>query len=183
MATDPELYVTLIPCTKYDHERIFRTRSGPHQRIKVSQNSRLTTIAQYVLGLAPSSRGNRPSHISFYAKRGGDHVSLPLCLTLGELFLITNQPRDGELFFSLTEEFVGEVEPMIEKAADIPVGEVEPSPVFHSGLSLLSNSFGMILPNMDSRGDSGGQKGEEGGGETPLDLRNHLEALLAGQPI
>jgi hypothetical protein len=181
MAADGELYVTLLPCTPADQARIFRTNSSTHQRVKVSKNSRLTAIAQYVLGLVPPSR-SQPTSIAFYAKARADLVAVPLCFTVGELFFITNQFRDGEVYYSLIDDPPPPPPPPfveVEQAASSSCESMPP--VFYSGLTLLSNSLGTVLPALNSRGDSFGAKLEEGAAETPINLRNQLEALLAGQ--
>jgi hypothetical protein len=123
-----------------------------------------------------------PTRVIFYTGAGADFVGVPPCLTLGELFFITNQDRSGKVYFSLADDpIVPEVPPSPLPPIELPTSPPSPShmPVFHSGLSLLSNSFGMILPTLDSRGFESRQE-EEGTPETAIDMRNQLEAMLSG---
>jgi hypothetical protein len=175
MTGEGEFYVCLIPCAQSDHERIFRTRTGPHQRIKVSRNSRLTAIAHYIQNLiSPPNR--HPTRVELYTVAGSERLSVPLCLTVGELYYMTNQQGDGELYYSLID---GNSEERERPSSPVCAPS---APVFHSGLSMLSNSFGMALPGIDS--DSFGVgRAEETSGETVVDLKANLEKLLQGQTI
>jgi hypothetical protein len=143
-----EYYVTLIRFTPSDHERIFHTRSGPNQRIKVSTNSRLSTVAEYIVNLAPSLRQSC-TRVALYVSNGQDRMRIPLCLSVAELFFMTDQSREGEVFYAF-------VDPPPIETVELPVrkkpAEAQPTPqphfptavptVYHSGLTMFSNSFG-----------------------------------------
>jgi hypothetical protein len=172
-----DLYVTLTPSGVADQERIFGARCVAPKRIKVSAHSHLTVIGQYVLGLVPSSR-KKPSRVVFYAGIGADRVSVPPCFTLEELFFITNQGTDGEVYYTFIDD------PETESESQPPENTPEPpvfETVFHSGLSLFSNSVGMLRFNLDRRMDSLEGKGDGTGGDMPRSLKNWLEAVLKDQ--
>jgi hypothetical protein len=183
MSSGGEYYVTLIPFTASDHERIFHTRSGPHQRIKVSTNSRLSTVAEYIVNLAPSLRQSRIC-VALYVSNGPNRVRIPLCLSVAELFFMTNQSREGEVFYAFVEPTpIGTVESLVRKeptnAQPMPPSQFPTAvpTVYHSGLTMFSNSFATLPPGHNSavvRMDRA---------ESAVDLRNHLEALLSGQTI
>jgi hypothetical protein len=59
--------------------------------------------------------------------------------------------------------------------------ETDLNPVYVSGLSLLLNAFWLRPPSLESQGTF--DEPDEGTGETPIDLRNQLEALLSGQVL
>jgi hypothetical protein len=82
--------LTVIPCSEMNENQTFLAHSLPRQRIRVSRRSRLVDIAEYLLNLVAST-SVRPSRIVLYAPTETGRVSLPLCLTLDELFFITNR--------------------------------------------------------------------------------------------
>jgi hypothetical protein len=93
-----EHYVMLIRCGEADHERIFHTRTGPHQRIKVSTNSRLSVLADSIVSLVPSVR-HGPLHIILYVNKDQGRIQVPLCVSVTELFFMTNQSRESEVLY------------------------------------------------------------------------------------
>jgi hypothetical protein len=176
MALAGEYYVTLIPCSQTDHERIFHTRTGPHQRIKVSTNSRLSTIADYIVSLVPSLR-QRPFNIALYVNSDQGRIRVPLCLSVAELFFMTNQSHEGGVFYSFVDPPAApplEITPRERTADQTPFSP----PVYHSGLSMFSNSFGSLVPSQDS-----GAASHCDDSESSVGLREHLESLLSGHPI
>jgi hypothetical protein len=176
MALAGEYYVTLTPCSQADHERIFHTRTGPHQRIKVSTNSRLSTIADYIVSLVPSLR-QRPFHIALYVNSDQGRICVPLCLSVAELFFMTNQSREGDVFYSFVDLPAAPAPEIPPRDAPIDQTPFSP-PVYHSGLSMFSNSFGSPFPSHDS-----GPTSHREDTESSVDLREHLESLLSGQTI
>jgi hypothetical protein len=173
MALVGEYYVTLIPCSQADHERIFHTRTGPHQRIKVSTNSRLSTIADYIVSLVPSLH-QRPFHIALYVKSDEGRVRVPLCLSVAELFFMTNQSREGGVFYSFVDLPAAPWPEVAPRESSVDQTPFSP-PVYHSGLSMFSNSFGSLFSSHDS-----GSASHRDDGESSVDLREHLESLLSG---
>jgi hypothetical protein len=183
---DGDCYITLLPYAISDHERIFKSKTGPHQRIKVSGSSTLGNISNYALAMAGRTR-NPGTHIALYVQNGTERLSLPLSLSVGEFLSITNQTKEGSVYYS----FVDPPEswtppppaPQRERPPPPPSGnkDAHSAPVFtppyHSGISMLSNSFGSALHNSDSRGES---QPSADATETSGDLRRQLEALLSG---
>jgi hypothetical protein len=113
-------------------------------------------------------------------------MRIPLCLSVAELFFMTNQSREGEVFYAFFDPPPIETieSPVRKKPADgqpMPPQFLTAVPtVYHSGLTMFSNSFG----NLPQGHDSGGVRMDDGPGpESSVDLRNHLEALLSGQTI
>jgi hypothetical protein len=176
-----DCFITLLPFSVLDHERVFRTKTGPQQRIKVSASSTLASIASYILNLSVTPRGP-DTYVKLYVENGAGRLSLPLSLSVGEFLSIANRGKEGALYYFFAEEHTQNPEPI--PAADLRI--VNPSihstpvypPVYHSGISMFSNSFGRSLPNHDSRGDAG-LIADEG----TVDLRRHLEALLSASSI
>jgi hypothetical protein len=182
---------------------VTKAKHNPVQRIKVSQRTLLGAIANYVQRLAGPDM-NYP--ISLHATYRTETVQLPLSLSIAEFFFFTNQRGQADLRYTFSDRISGanrqselrqppklrgrknqELQtpnvvmypsPLHEKASSIPqpVGGV-----FHSGLSLFSNSFGFLPSSMDGLGaksDGAKSESEQSTTEDVVSLRKGLEAEL-----
>jgi hypothetical protein len=182
-----DCYITLLPYSVSDHERIFKTKTGPQQRIKVTATSTLANVATYVLNLATNSRTST-TYVKLFVDNGSERLGLPFSLSVGEFLCISNRTREGAVYYLFVDEQTREPprkpdqHPVPEKHIP-PEPELPSSPVFtpvyHSGISMFSNSFGRSLPAYDSRGEAP-TLAHEATMASAVDLRRQLEALLSG---
>jgi hypothetical protein len=145
MAVAQEYYLTLILCNQTHHVRIFHTRTGLHQRIKISTNSRLSTIADYIIS-SVSSLHQRSFHISLDVNSDQGRIQV---LSVAKLLFMTNQSREGEIFYSFVDSLAAPPPEIALRERAVNQTSFSP-PVYHSGLLMFSNSFGSLFPSHDS---------------------------------
>lgn len=196
-----EVYIQIFPLWNSDHKRIYRNKSNPVQRIKVSNNTTLYVIASYIHRLAGPDA--RDTTVCLYVRYGAEAIQLPLSITTAEFLLMTDQDKQGEIRYSFVSQAPPEpirkplpppklrkekpkvppvpaypepVEKKVEKSPIIPLAE-SPNPLLYTGFSLFSNSFGVFPPTLDSAGFDK-SAGPPGG---TISLRKELEQILSLQ--
>ncbi|OHT00422.1 hypothetical protein TRFO_32927 [Tritrichomonas foetus] len=97
-----ELYVQIVPLTNADHKKISRNKNNPLQRIKVSNNTTLLTIASYIQRLTGASSQSQFS-VSLHVPFKNACVQLPLSMSVADFLLITSQEKQGELRYKFSK--------------------------------------------------------------------------------
>jgi hypothetical protein len=105
------------------------------------------------------------------------NIQVPLCLSVTELFFMTNQSREGEVFYSFVDSPVAPLPEIAPRERAVNQTPFSPH-VYHGGLLRFLNSFGSHFPFHDS--GSGSHCGDD---ESSVGLREHLESLLSGHRI
>lgn len=207
---EEDQYIKIIPLKEIDYQKIHKKKNiNPLQKIKVSNNTPLSTLSNYIQKFTKADQGN--ISVSLYAPCNPDCIQLPLSLTISEYVLITGKdevrysfitknPDSGECkdepttagvevgqkiqkndtpFKTCNSNIGYPMPPMFQDAApstgfiqhneDSQIG-----PLFHSGFSIFSNSFGPYLSNIDTTYTNTEPK------ETtePISLRKDLEQIL-----
>jgi hypothetical protein len=196
-------WVQAIPLQNSDHERIARQNRNPLQQIKVTDNMRLSTIADYLKGLggADPTKGT----VGLYANYHSKHLQLPLAMPVAEFFFVTGQEDQGEVRYSFLDEqtaagparppsphAIFEARPppppaerpryplpSIARTQSFPLAPLHTSDslelIFHSGFLMFSNSFGRLPPSLEP---SATHQPEARDGEV-ISLRRSLEMEIA----
>ena len=94
-----EQYIKILPLKNVDHKRITRNKNNPLQRIKVSNNTHLYSISNYIQHLANVDSNN--FNVCLYAPHPNSCVQLPLSLSISEYLLITEQ---GEIRYTFIDK-------------------------------------------------------------------------------
>jgi hypothetical protein len=108
MSQNNDFHIKLTPCQSSDSARFRQQKLHSLPEMKVSYGSRLTSVSAFLLNEIPPGLP-KPSEIILYIKRGNDRIVVPQCLTIGELFFMTNQGQKGEIFYSVIDEPEGEM--------------------------------------------------------------------------
>ena len=134
-ASETAFYLSLNPISVSDYERIFMARSGPKLRIRLSMQSTLEMVATNLVDRALAARRDGGLRVELFVKSRAEYVKLPLCLAVSEYLAMTNQGREGNVWYRCKDD------------RESRVAHSQPEPlVFHSGLSMYSNSFGAVVP-------------------------------------
>jgi hypothetical protein len=188
----PELYIKMSPLRSCDHRQISRYKHNPLQRIKVSNATKLLTVASYLQRLAIT---NTP--VVLHAPYRSGNVQVPLSMSVAELLFITNQHDTCELRYSFIDSVV--ISPPsvdIHQPPKLRHRQTYPSPTpkpiekfpvlsipfsdsiesINSGLSLFSNSF---PPSLDSRWLLHAKDAKEPPVADVISLRKNLELEIA----
>jgi hypothetical protein len=190
-----ELSLQIVPLKNADHKRVSRHKNNPLQRIKVSDRTSLLTIAGYIRRLAGAEADGAP--VALYASYRGEPLQVPLSMSVGQYLIVTNQDGHGEVRYAFADARPGagapaaRPRPRQEPLPELPrypppplLGRARPlappplhpadsfAAIFHSGFSLLSNSFGGFLPSIDA-----GPPGQAADGKVDdaISLRQNLE--------
>ena len=159
-ASETAFYLSLNPISVSDYERIFMARSGPKLRIRLSMQSTLEMVATNLVDRALAARRDGGLRVELFVKSRAEYVKLPLCLAVSEYLAMTNQGREGNVWYRCKDD------------RESRVAHSQPEPlVFHSGLSMYSNSFGAVVPAAAEH-EPGSRM------ENVTDLREQLEKLL-----
>jgi hypothetical protein len=94
----PELHIRMSPLRSCDHRQISGSKHNPLQRIKVSNATSLSTVANYLQRLAIT---NTP--VLLHAPYRSGTVQVPLSMSVAELIFITNQRDTCELHYSFAD--------------------------------------------------------------------------------
>jgi hypothetical protein len=195
MSSNPDLYIHIVPLKNSDHKRVSRSKNNPLQRIKVSDNTTLHTIASYVKRIAGAESDN--TYVTLYTTYHNEPLQVPLSLSVLQYILLTSQGEQCEVRYAFTERpmdapvaaptFQPSFAPRQEAHARYPPpslgrfetftpGLVHPidsfGAVFHSGFSLFSNSFGGFPMSLDP---ATVHQPAEAKGEDAISLRKNLE--------
>ena len=185
-----EFLVTLLPLTQNDFMRVQASNSNPNQVVKVSYNSTLQILSNFLTNLL--NAGNNIT-ASLHVTTKFSNLKLPLSMHISEFFLITGQKEQGKIFYTFgsTKPKVPECkyQSSIKNApakVDLPSSpisyplhsSISKLPLFHSGFSLFSNSFGGFPAPIDSKGYASSQSNGKSQSTQYINLKNQLEDLL-----
>ncbi|OHT06161.1 hypothetical protein TRFO_25852 [Tritrichomonas foetus] len=97
------LFLQIIPLKVRDSKLIQKADNNPLQRIKVSSDTTLFTIASYILRLAEKETQDK-SIVYLYTMYGRKSVEFPQSFTIEHYFFITGQSKDGEIRYSFVDK-------------------------------------------------------------------------------
>lgn len=195
-----EFYVKLSPLTPMDQKPMTKTKVGPQLRLKISYNSSLSSVANYLKNIV-SQHLHFNFDVSLYAPSDEKNLRLPLSLSISELIFIMGVSDSPDLYYSFDEKAELDLPtstPIPPKMRYISSPNMEMSPpmqsppqktdsqssplcdILHSGIFMYSNSFGAIFPSGLDGSNSNGIVSSSSRPQTEesLSLRKDLEALL-----
>ena len=103
-ASETAFYLSLNPISVSDYERIFMARSGPKLRIRLSMQSTLEMVATNLVDRALAARRDGGLRVELFVKSRAEYVKLPLCLAVSEYLAMTNQGREGNVWYRCKDE-------------------------------------------------------------------------------
>ncbi|KAH0794531.1 hypothetical protein GPJ56_001556 [Histomonas meleagridis] len=189
-SSNSEFLVSLLPLTPSDSTRVQASNNNPSQIVKVPFNSTLQIIANYLSALLKAGNNIMTSlHVATKLST----LKVPLTMRVSELFMITGQKGQGKILYNFVSTKAKTPEPKPRTVMKFTPTKIDsPSspisyplnsnisrlPLFHSGFSLFSNSFGGFPAPIDSKGYTSPFSSGKVPSQKSINLKNQLEDLL-----
>ena len=189
-SSNSEFLVSLLPLTQNDSARVQASNGNPNQLVKVSFNSTLQILSNFLVTLL-NTRNDIIASLHVATKFST--LKLHLSMRVSELFMITGQKKQGEIYYTFGSIKAKEPERKQQTVTKIIPAKIDsPSsplsyplhsnisrlPLFHSGFSLFSNSFGGFPAPIDSKGYTSSYSNGKSPSQQYINLKNQLEDLL-----
>lgn len=113
-----ERYINIIPLTHLDHRIILQGKKPPLQRMKISNNATLSTIAEYIHELA-STLDQKQNTVSLHVPYNANCVQLPLQITVSDFLLITNQGNEGKIRYRFDKKVEAKNKPLTDSTPKV----------------------------------------------------------------